>query len=541
MSSLKSQNNAPSPYISALFDTVFSIPIHSDFDTKASNNIYTTHDSMLFVINQRGFGNKSVVAAGYARISKLNAMTGKEETYFISPDPVYVENGGRLNRIWIWALAASDSLLFLAVDEGIWVYHLTKLKQYEHLKTIPVKDVSKLKLVNNDLHAFIENDDGFDWIKINLLNDDIKEVRQLVLKNPFFLQISPVEIIAISNGALYFLQQQTPAVEKYSLTGELLANYSLKIPDWQSIPEEIAQKLNAIEDIPERNYAFATLSVFDHNFMHLFYVFPCERFLMIAIDENKNAGTFITPYFIQIIGDTAIIEPYSVKLHENEKFGEKYFPLLTARAEGNLIFAQLNEYIVQINRGTAVSWQNKTQTAFQHEENLYHRDHEPIEKIETYHFMKNYTSIDSILFLDYDDHTFSLNDVKKEKAIFIISQYPQCVTCLKVLWNYFARTKLPDVELYNVAHDCHTYLTKKENIKEVSAFLKTEYTPLFMDTKQLNSVTRRILTQKANPVVLLFDKKLQHIEVISSTHIIEDVMGNLTPSFIQRIKNFTEN
>jgi hypothetical protein len=82
---------------------------------------------------------------------------------------------------------------------------------------------------------------------------------------------------------------------------------------------------------------------------------------------------------------------------------------------------------------------------------------------------------------------------------------------------------------------------KKENIKEVSTFLKTEYTPLFIDTKQLNSVTRRILTQKANPVVLLFDKKSQHIEVISSLHIIEDVMGNLTSSFIQRIKNFVEN
>ena len=187
-----------------------------------------------------------------------------------------------------------------------------------------------------------------------------------------------------------------------------------------------------------------------------------------------------------------------------------------------------------------MSWKNKTQKEFEHEENLYHRDHEPVSKIETYHFIKDYIPVDSVRFLDYDDHVFSLNDIKKEKAIFIISQYPQCAACIKALWNYFSHAKLPGVELYSVAPDCPTYLLKKEHIKEVSAFLKTEYTPLFMDTKQLNAATKYILAQKANPVILLFDKKLQHIEVISSMHIMGDFMGGLTPSFIQKIKNFAE-
>jgi hypothetical protein len=193
-----------------------------------------------------------------------------------------------------------------------------------------------------------------------------------------------------------------------------------------------------------------------------------------------------------------------------------------------------------MNRGTTTSWQNKTQKEFQNEENLYHRDHEPVEKMETYRFIKNYIPADSVRFLDYDDRIFSLNDVKKEKAIFIISQQPQCAACVKALWSYFSRTKLPGVELYNVAPDCPTYLLKKENIKEVNAFLKTEYIPLFMDIKQLNAATKHILAQKSSPVVLLFDKKLQYVEVIPSAHIINDFMGNLMPSFIQRVKNFTE-
>ncbi|MCL2289461.1 MAG: hypothetical protein FWC34_01970 [Bacteroidetes bacterium] len=536
---LKGQSNTQTSYISKLFKFSFSAPIHSGFDTKAHHNIYATHDSVLFVMNQQGFGNKTSVA-GCAKISKLNALTGVEEHYFIQPSPAYIENGGRLNRIWIWALAASDSLLFLAIDEEIWMYHLTAARQYEYLKTIPLKDVSKLELVNNDLHAFVENDEGFDWIKINLLNDEVKNVRQLTLKDPFFLQIFPVKVIAINNNSLYFLQQNAPAIEKYSLTGELLANYNLKIPNWQNIPEETTQQLNAIEDITERNYAFPKFSIFDNNFIHLFYVFPSERFFMIAIDRDEAAETFITPYFIQIIGDSTIVEPYSVKLHENEKWGEKYFPFSTAGAEGNLIFAQLNEYVTQINRGATVSWQNKTQKEFQHEVNLYHRDNEPVEKIETYHFIKNYIPVDSVLFLDYDNHIFPLNNIKKEKAIFIISQHPQCAACLKALWNYFTFAKLSNIDLYNVASDCPTYLMKKENIKEVNTFLKTEYTPLFMNTKQLNSATKRMLTQKENPIVLLFNKKLQHIEIISSMHIIGDVMGNLTLSFIQTIKNFVE-
>jgi len=521
------------PHISELFKAILSSPIHSEFNTRINSNIYATHDSMLFVMNKQGFGNRTPGTAGRAKISKLNIFTGVEETYYVPPAPAFLK---RTNHIWTWALAASDSLLILATDEGIWMYQLTDTSQYEYLKTISLKQVSKLEIVNNDLHVFVGHDDGFNWLRINLSNYEIKNVRLLSLNNRFFLQIGPVQIIAMNNNALYLLQQNEPVIEKYSLTGELLTNYTLEIPNWSRLPEETTRQLNAIEDITERVYAFSKFSIYESNFMNTFYVFPCERFLMMALD----AKTFRAPYFIQIIGETTIVEPYSIHLHENEKFGENQFPFLVHYTEANLIFSQLNEYITQINRGTTVSWQNKTQKEFQQEENLYHRDHEPVSKIETYRFMKNYISVDSIQFLDYDDHIFSLNDIQKEKAIFIISQHPQCLACVKSLWKHFSNTTSPNVEIYNVTPGCSTYLMKKENIKEVSAFLKTEYTPLFMDTKQLNPATRRILEQKANPVVLLFDKKLQHVEVFSSMYMIADLMGNLSPSFIQTIKNFME-
>jgi len=536
---IKSQNNTQTPYISELFDFTFSAPVQTELDTKTHNNIYATHDSVLFVINQRGFINRTSVA-GYAKVSKFNVFTGTEEASFIPPAPAFIKTSGKLNHIWIWALAVSNSLLCIAIDEEIWVYHLNETKQYEYLKTIPLKEVSKLEILNHDLHAFVENSEGFDWIKIDLSCYEIKNVRQLVLKNPFFLQIAPVKVIAMSNYALYFLQQNTPVIEKYSLSGEFLTSYNLEIPNWKKIPETITQQLNSIEDITERNYAFSRVSIFENNFMHLFYMFSSERFFMIAIDKNEIAKTHITPYFIQIIGDTTKVEAYSVKLYENEKFGEKQFPFLMERVEGNLIFSQINNYISQINRGTTIPWQDKTQKEFKQEENLYHRDHEPVSKIETYHFIKNYIPADSIQFLDYDDHVFSLNNIQKEKAIFIISQHPQCTGCIKALWSYFSRAKLPNVELYNVAPDSPTYLLKKENIKEVNSFLKNEYTPLFMNTNQLNAATKYILAQKANPIILLFDKKVQHIEVISSVHIIGDFTGNLAPSFIQKIKNFVE-
>jgi hypothetical protein len=537
LGALYSQNNAQIPYISELFNIGYSTTIQANLDTKYYNNIYTIHDSVLFIVNQQGFKNQS----GYAKISKINAFTGLEEAYFIPPSPSYMENGGTLGRIWIWALAASDSLLFVAVDEGIWIYRHTAPTQYEYMKSVPIEYISSMELVNNMLHVFVKDDEGFDWLKVNLLNDEIENVRQLVLNNHFFLQIAPVKIISINNNALYFLQRNEPIIEKYSLTGKLLANYRLEIPNWQNIPEEITHKLDSIEDITKRNYAFSKFSIFDNNFMHLFYVFPCERFFMTAIDKKINEEAIMTPYFIQIIGDSTIVEPYSLQLNENDKFEEKYFPFLIPRAEGNLIFTELKEYITQINRTTTVPWLNKTQKEFQNDVNLYYRDNDPIEKIETYNFMKNYVSVDSVQLLDYDDHVFLLNNIKKDKAIFIISQYPQCATCLKVIWNYFSNKTPPNIELYNVTLDCPTYLMKKENIKEVNLYLKTEYVPLFINTKKLNAATKQILAQKTNPIVLLFDKKIQHIEVISSDNIIGDFMGNLKSSFLHRIDDFIEN
>ena len=533
---IKSQTNEQTSYVSELFEIFLSKSIQTNLDTKSLNNIYATNNHELYIINRKGFGNQ--IHKGSTKISKVNAITGTEEDYIISPSSKFIETGGNTNYLWIWSIAASDSLLFLAVDKEIWVYRFTNLMQYEYFKTIALESVYRLDIDGNNLHAFIDKDDGFEWYKINLSNYEVKKVRKLELKNHFFLQIAPVQILSIKNNALYFLQQNEPAIEKYSLTGKLLTTYSLEIPNWNKIPEEISGKLDSIKNITERNYAFPKYSIFDYNFMLLFYVFPSERFFMMAIDRNKSADAFATPYFIQIIGDTTIIEPFSVKLDENEKFGKKYFPFLTPRAEANIVYAHSNELVIQINRSTNVPWQNKTQKEFQHDENLYHRNNDAVTKMESYRFLKNYISIDSIQFLDYDDNFFSFNDVKKDKAIFIISQYPQCSTCIKTIWQFFSNKLMPDVELYSVTADCPTYLMKKEKLKEVSTYLKTENTPLFIVPKQFNSVTKRLLIQKTNPIVLLFDKKRQHIEVISANNIIADFMGNLTPSFIHTINNF---
>ena len=539
ISNINSQNNTQSHYISEMFSAVFSNSIQAGLESKPYNNIYATSDSNLFVVNRRGFIDPT--SQGYAKISKINALTGVNENYFIAPSPTYIENGGVIGRIWIWALGATDPFLFVAVDEGIWIYYRNDSNQYEYFKTVSLPNVTHLETTNTELHAFIENNDGYDWFKVNLSNYEIDTVRPLVLKNHFFLQIAPVKMLSVRNNALYLLQQKEPSVEKYSLTGKFLAEYPLKISNWRPIPDEITTILDSIEDITERNYAFASYSIFDYNMMHLFYVFPSEKFFIIAIDKNKTSETFVTPYFVQIVGDTTTILPYTIKLSENEKFDKEHFPFLSAGAEGNIVFTQFNDGITQVNLGTPVSWHNKTQKEYKNEVNLYHRDNNPIEKIETYQFIKNIIPIDSIQFLDYDNNSFYLNKVKKDKAIFIISQYPQCSSCIKTIWSYFSNKILHDVELYNVGQNCPTYLSKKEYIKEVKDFLKTEFTPLFMDNEKHNSATKFLTTQKTSPLVLLFDKKLQHIEVITATHIIGDFMGNLNPSFIHTIDNFAEN
>jgi len=532
------QTQNPSKYVSEMYDFISSKSVQTNLDTKA-NNIYATFNDILFIVHPKGFEDQT--RKGYAKLLKINTISGISETCFILPPAQFIEDDGNLSRIWIWAVAATDSLICLAVDEGVWIYHLTENNEYEHCKTIPLENIIQVEISENELHAFVEDSVSVNWYKIDLTHYEMKNVKSLVLKNPFFLQIAPVKIIAIQNKALYFLQQNEPTIEKYSLSGNLLAIYSINIPNWKKIPDEITQKINSIEDITERNYAFARYSVFENNMMHLFYVFPSERFFMIAIDRNEKEKTYITPYFIQIIGDSTIVEQYSVKMDENEKFSNDFFPFLTAKAEGNLIFAQWNEKITQFNRGDTISWQNKTQKEYKHEVNLFHRDNDPIEKIENYHFKKNYIPIDSIQFMSYDDELFPLTDVKKDKAIFIISQYPQCSSCIKMIWNYLSNKTLPNVELLNVSQDCPTYLNKKEKINEVNNFLKKEYTPLFYNTKELNTATKYLLSQKASPMIILFDKKLQHVEVIPATQIIGDLMGNISSSFINRIDNFVDN
>jgi len=532
---IKCQIKEQTPYVSELFEPLLSISIQANLDTKSQNNIYTMNHHDLYVINRRGFDNQT--HKGKAKISKLNAITGREETFFILPPPKYVEIEEKTNPIWIWSISASDSLLFVAVDKEIWVYLFSNF-QYEYLKTIDLKGVYYLERENNYLHAFKDTDDGFDWYKINLANNEILYVRKLKLRNHFFLQIGPVQLLSIKNNALYLLQQNEPAIEKYALTGDFLATYSLIIPNWNNIPEIITNKLDSIKNITARNYAFPKYSVFDYNFMLTFFVFPNERFFMMALDRSKSPDGYATPYFVQVIGDTTIVNHYSVGIDENEKFGEKYFPFLMPRAEGNIIYAYSNEYFCQINRKADVLWQNKTQKEFLHEVNLYHRDHDAIEMIETYRFTKDYIPVDSVRFLNYDETTFLFKDVKKEKALFIVSQYPQCSGCIKATLHYFSNNLPDNIDLYCVIADSPSYLTKKENIKEINNYLKIGYTPLFIDSKELDFATKRLITQKANPIVILFDKKKKHVEIISANHIMADSMGTFSRSFIHTINNF---
>jgi len=524
------------PHVSELFNQISSNPFQEEFDSRSIYNIYATSDSVLFVVNRKGFDNQT--CKGYAKFTKINAFTGLENTYLIPPSKEFIEKEGKIAHIWIWALAASNSIIALAVDDGVWIYKLTESKQYEYIINIPLQEVRHLEIVNNDLHAFVEKSDGFDWYRINLIDYKIKKIRQLTLKNPFFLQIAPAKVITIQNEALYLLQQHKPCVEKYSLTGNLIAMYKFNIPNWNPIPNEIVQKLDSIVNITDRNYAFVQYGIFDYNFMHLFYVFSNERFFLVAVDKNPHAGTYVTPYFAQIAGDTTLVDCLSVKLNENEVFEKNKFPFSTAGGEGNLIFAQSNRHIIQINKSTTVSWHNKTQNEYKKEVNLYHRDNNPVNKIETYQLTRDYLPIDSIFFLDYDDLLFPINNIKSEKAVFIISKNPQCSACIKSLWNLFSNTTILNSELYNVSSDCPTYLLKKESTKEVSSFLKKEYTPLFIDTKKLNATTTLLLNQKSSPMVMLFDKRLQHMELYSSRYIISDYFGNMNSLFIEAVNNF---
>ena len=532
----KCQTNKPYSYISELFEPVLSKSVQIGVDTKVSNNIYATRNQHLYVVNNQSFGNPS--HKGKAEITKLNIFTGESETYLISPPEDYTKNGFNPSRIWIWSIAVSDSLLLLAKDEKIWIYRFTNSQQYEYLNAVALDYVFQMEICDNNLHVLTNQDDTCKWYKVNLSSFEVKKVRNLELKDIFFMQILPFKVVSVSNNALYFLQQNEPAIEKYSLTGELLANYKLKMPNWNNIPEKITTKLNSIENPTKRNYAFSDYSIFDYNFMFFFHAFSSERFFMMALNMGKEEDDFAIPYFVQIVGDTAFIEPFSTQLDEKEKFGERYFPFSIPRNEENMINTYLDDYVVQINRSANLSWNNKTQKEFKREENLYFRDNEPIEKFETYKFIKNYIPIDSIQFLDYDDEPFSFENMKHDKAIFIISQQPQCSLCIKSIWNFFSNKLMPNVELYQIIEDCSTYLMKKEMIKEVSTYLKAEYTPLFVIPKKCNTATKILLKQKTNPIVVLYDKKNQHVEVFSSSYIIADVRGSITPSFIRTIKNF---
>lgn len=528
------------PYVSELFDLSKFTAIDCFENQQTKNQFLScTDQNNIYFIDQLGLNLTKFEQ--YATIFVTELSSGAQKQLLL-PVPEFVRKGKNSQMgIWIWAFAISKTHLIIAIDELILIYKIDETDTIIYERKIDKDNIDELHILNDNLHAFeYDNDMGYIWYKYDMETLHETKVRNLEMDAHFFFQIGPRRIIDIRDNILYFVQQAIPRVDTYNLAGDFLTSYQIPFQNWRAIPIDIKSKLNELKDISERSSYFSKYKLSDFNFVNLFYVFSQNRFLIFIMDKNEVAKSYFTPYLVQIVGDNFIIEPYTLKLKDDVVFENGLFPFPIEKDRHNLVYKRVEDKLISIDAGTTVEWENKSKKKYDTDVDLFHKDCESQTIFQLLELKNSTFNLDAIQFTDFDNTPFFLSNIKKDKAIFLISKDPQCSACIKSLWNWASSITFENVEIVNVSNNCLTYLDRREKAKEINQYLKIPYTLLFLNVTPDSEVMKMLVNQVASPVVMFYNKRKSDIQVISTMRLFDPILNTFSQLFIKRAADFLQ-
>lgn len=496
----------------------------------------------LYCCLRRSFQNKETGYQGV--VCAIDLATGQTSDFFI-PMPEKKTNASLARKYWIRSICVKEDKLFLSVQDAILVYQKGKGNRYVFTKRIPC-DLPDAVTYDNDHLAVltrIPEEGRFIFRRQKKHENALDSVRGLLLPAPFMLQYEPNGFVKQTDHALYFLASPELRIEKYSSEGELLAIIRPQLPSWQSMPNELIQK---ISDMPYGSDR--AMYTFFHTKEYSFplAVHPLgDTVLLLSyhqyepFEKKEQILTAILHYTKS--GEIERAATYTHFFTEDSIIGRDLFPLYCAQRELCLQVTD-GKRLIQIVREAPVEWRGKTGRTYADSVNLYFAKEGPKYRVRVAQLRtdgaERICPIRELGLHTYDGKPFTGKEISTSKAIFILNNPPQCHSCEERLLTFINTLDTSNCKVYVVFNNADNYLAKRDQIENTRRFLTTPFTPLFIPTESKDTFLKAARVSEF-PAIMLKDEGLADAILLSGTQIYgAERSFNLSQTFVRKIKRF---
>lgn len=183
-----------------------------------------------------------------ATIFALNSKTG-EQSQLMIPFPEAKANMMTARNYWIYAINVTEEKIILSTQYAILFYGLDEDGEYELQQRVPTSFSPEFTYYfkGSIYYSCQDNEMGFRLVQQKINSNKQHEVQQFIIDAPFLLQYGPNGFIKATDEYIYFLNSPKFCLQKYSLTGNKIAEINIEIPNWHTMDPDYIQEMGKME------------------------------------------------------------------------------------------------------------------------------------------------------------------------------------------------------------------------------------------------------------------------------------------------------
>lgn len=149
--------------------------------------------------------------------------------------------------------------------------------------------------------------------------------------------------------------------------------------------------------------------------------------------------------------------------------------------------------------------------------------------------------VERLTFYDYDGNYFQMEQISRNKALFIVNNAPQCHGCAESIYDFLAKIRFKTASLYVVNMAADSYLEKKMLLQEQLERIGQPFDALYIKPREKIRFLET-LGEQTYPLLLLYWKGKSTARVIPNEEIFTDDLrfSDLRPEIQTTLKNFAK-
>lgn len=425
-----------------------------------------------------------------------------------------------MNRLWISSLQIFGNRMIVVTDFNLLVYELTPRAELKLLNSWDFPDADYGFYVGKKYYGMSQvNDYGF--VMRTPVGSRLDSVVSFPMSAPFLLQYGPNGFLKQFGENLYFVDPPSKVLRILDLSGKVLRQVDLDIPDWNPLPDSYIREIKSMPYGGDR-----ALRVFSTSTQ---YSFPLEvaplneKDILIAYHHGSPDGFKILFLLLRLDSTEAGRQLLlTTEFAQDHSIDETEFPFYFSGRVLRLSTVAENT-VLQLVKTSNVRYEGKSWEEYSQAENEILEVQRPDVVVRVMRLRPSYPELrkDSLPLIEFAGQAFEWDSIPMPRAMFLLNRPPQCHACEEQLAAFANTLGLKGCMLYVVDSYADSFMRRRECMEVAAQRLNVPFKSLFLSGA--DSARLPLLFKNSSfPMVLLWERGSSQLRVVSDLNLFPD-------------------